>query len=54
MPTPFTMPDPTPEELRASQLDGLRQTLASVYAHVPHYRRAFDDAGEAGDAADGS
>ena len=45
MPTPFAMPDPTPEELRASQLDGLRQTLASVYAHVPHHRRAFDDAG---------
>jgi phenylacetate-CoA ligase len=41
----FTMPDTTEEQLRASQLDLLQQTLANVYEHVPHYRRAFDDAG---------
>ncbi len=41
----FQMPDPTLEELRASQLANLRETLARVYEHVPHYRRAFDDAG---------
>jgi phenylacetate-CoA ligase len=33
------------EELRALQLDRLRQTLRRVHEHVPHYRRAFDDAG---------
>ena len=33
------------ETLRALQLDRLRDTLARAYAHVPHYRRAFDDAG---------
>jgi phenylacetate-CoA ligase len=41
----FEMPDPSPEELRAGQLANLRSTLARVYAHVPHYRRAFDEAG---------
>ncbi len=41
----FTMPDPTPEELRTLQLERLRATLHRVYANVPHYRRAFDDAG---------
>ena len=41
----FQMPEPSLEELRASQLARLRETLARVYEHVPHYRRAFDDAG---------
>ena len=41
----FRMPDPSPEELRAIQLDRLRASLAHAYANVPHYRRAFDDAG---------
>jgi len=41
----FRMPDTTPEQLRASQLGLLRGTLERVYAHVPHYRRAFDTAG---------
>jgi phenylacetate-CoA ligase len=52
------MIDPTPDptaldpiemasvsELRDLQLSRLRQTLASVYAHVPHHRAAFDAAG---------
>ena len=34
-------------ELRALQLDRLRDTLARVHAHVPHYRRALDEAGVA-------
>jgi phenylacetate-CoA ligase len=33
------------DELRALQLDRLRQTLHHAYAHVPHYRRSFDAAG---------
>ncbi len=33
------------DELRALQLTRLRQTLHHAYAHVPHYRRAFDEAG---------
>lgn len=41
----FQMPDPSLEELREGQLANLRDTLARVYEHVPHYRRAFDDAG---------
>ncbi len=41
----FTLPDPTPEKLRMLQLERLRSTLHRVYANVPHYRRAFDDAG---------
>jgi phenylacetate-CoA ligase len=41
----FAMPDPTPEQLREAQLANLRATLANVYENVPHYRRAFDDAG---------
>src|SRR3954463_8180795 len=32
-------------ELERLQLGRLQDTLARVYAHVPHYRRAFDDAG---------
>jgi phenylacetate-CoA ligase len=42
---PFEMPAPSLDELRAAQLADLRTTLARVYEHVPHYRRAFDDAG---------
>ncbi len=41
----FQMPDPTPDELQALQLDRLRETLGRVYENVPHYRRAFDEAG---------
>ncbi|MGN6575601.1 MAG: phenylacetate--CoA ligase PaaK [Nocardioides sp.] len=41
----FAMPDVTPERLREAQLANLRATLENVYANVPHYRRAFDDAG---------
>ncbi|MFG1673592.1 phenylacetate--CoA ligase PaaK [Micromonospora sp. NPDC049282] len=33
------------DELRALQLDRLRRSLRHAYDHVPHYRRAFDDAG---------
>jgi len=33
------------EQLRALQLDRLKDTLARAHAHVPHYRRAFDEAG---------
>jgi phenylacetate-CoA ligase len=33
------------DELRALQLDRLRDTVDRVYEHVPHYRRAFDAAG---------
>ena len=33
------------EELRALQLERLRDTLTRVHEHVPHYRRAFDEAG---------
>ena len=33
------------DEIAALQLARLRGTLAHVYANVPHYRRAFDDAG---------
>ena len=35
----------TVEELRALQLDRLRWSLAHAYGNVPHYRKAFDDAG---------
>ncbi|MFC8501499.1 phenylacetate--CoA ligase PaaK [Pedococcus sp. NPDC057267] len=35
----------TVEELRALQLDRLRWSLAHAYENVPHYRKAFDDAG---------
>ena len=34
-----------PRELRALQLDRLRNTLLHAYANVPHYRRSFDAAG---------
>jgi len=33
------------DELRAHQLNGLRETLHRVYDNVPHYTRAFDAAG---------
>ncbi|PTA44089.1 phenylacetate--CoA ligase PaaK [Micromonospora sp. RP3T] len=33
------------DELRALQLDRLRHSLRHAYAHVPHYRSAFDAAG---------
>ena len=35
------------DELRALQLERLRDTLQRVHDHVPHYRRAFADAGVA-------
>jgi len=33
------------DELRALQTERLRATLAHAYAHVPHYRAAFDGVG---------
>lgn len=33
------------DELRALQLQRLRDTLTRAYAHVPHYRQAFDAKG---------
>jgi phenylacetate-CoA ligase len=33
------------DELRALQLERLQATLRRAYENVPHYRRAFDDAG---------
>src|SRR3954470_1682131 len=33
------------DEIAALQLQRLRETLANVYANVPHYRRAFDEQG---------
>lgn len=44
-PTTLAMPGLTREQVRVRQLELLRETLARVYEHVPHYRRAFDDAG---------
>ncbi|HEX6486399.1 MAG TPA: phenylacetate--CoA ligase, partial [Nocardioidaceae bacterium] len=41
----FRMPDMTAEELRATQLGRLRETLVRAYDNVPHYRKAFDTAG---------
>ncbi len=35
----------TIDELRALQLERLRETLRAVYERVPHYTRAFGDAG---------
>jgi len=43
--TKFRMPEVTLDQLRAGQLDHVRGTLAAVYDRVPHYRRAFDEAG---------
>jgi phenylacetate-CoA ligase len=39
------VPPYTREELEAVQLERLRDTLSRAYDRVPHYRRAFDDAG---------
>jgi len=39
------IPDLSRAELEALQLERLRDSLARAYAHVPHYRRAFDEAG---------
>src|SRR3954467_7992166 len=39
------VPTYTLDELRAVQLERLRETVRRVYDNVPHYRRAFDDAG---------
>ena len=33
------------DEIAALQLTRLRETLAHVYANVPHYKRAFDEKG---------
>jgi phenylacetate-CoA ligase len=41
------VPAYTREELEELQLSRLRDTLARVHEHVPHYRRAFDEAGVA-------
>ena len=41
----FEIPEPSLEELRATQLERLRASLTRAYENVPHYRRAFDDAG---------
>jgi phenylacetate-CoA ligase len=42
---PGEIPNPTRAELEALQLDRLRETLTRAHEHVPHYRRAFADAG---------
>ena len=39
------MADLTDEQLRDLQLQRLQQTLRHAYDNVPHYRKAFDDAG---------
>jgi phenylacetate-CoA ligase len=39
------IPDLTREDLEQLQLERLRETLSRVHEHVPHYRRAFADAG---------
>lgn len=39
------IPGLTRAELETLQLGRLRETLATVYARVPHYTRAFDEAG---------
>ena len=41
----FHIPEPSLEELRTTQLERLRASLARAYENVPHYRKAFDDAG---------
>jgi phenylacetate-CoA ligase len=42
---PGEIPTLTRPELEALQLDRLRDSLRRAYEHVPHYRRAFTDAG---------
>jgi phenylacetate-CoA ligase len=48
-PTPEGLLDPAErmsvDELRALQLDRLRWSLRHAYEHVPHYRKAFENAG---------
>jgi phenylacetate-CoA ligase len=39
------IPDLTRAELEALQLERLRDSLQRAYDHVPHYRKAFTDAG---------
>ncbi len=39
------IPTVTRDELEALQLERLRSTLRTAYDRVPHYRRAFDEAG---------
>jgi phenylacetate-CoA ligase len=39
------IPDLDRDTLLGLQLDRLRDSLRAAYDHVPHYRRAFDDAG---------
>src|SRR3954453_20336917 len=43
------VPELDGEQRRALQLERLRDTLHRVHARVPHYRRAFDEAGVAPD-----
>ena len=41
----FQVPDLSAEQLRATQLERVRDTLTRAYENVPHYRRSFDEAG---------
>ena len=45
MSAPGEVPPIGRDELVALQLDRLRASLRAAYEHVPHYRKAFDDAG---------
>ncbi|MFB8275150.1 phenylacetate--CoA ligase PaaK [Nocardia colli] len=48
LPTPTDTPDiefATRDRISALQLERLRWSLEHAYANVPHYRKAFDDAG---------
>ncbi|MGD9960380.1 phenylacetate--CoA ligase PaaK [Nocardioides sp.] len=42
---PGEVPPWSRSELESRQLERLADTLARAYAHVPHYRHAFDEAG---------
>ena len=42
---PGLVPELSRAEVEQLQLTRLRETLHRVYAHVPHYRHAFDEAG---------
>ncbi len=42
---PGEVPHLDPQQLRALQLERLSDTLTRVHRDVPHYRRAFDEAG---------
>ncbi|MGH3444594.1 MAG: phenylacetate--CoA ligase family protein, partial [Nocardioidaceae bacterium] len=46
------IPDYGREELEALQRERLRETVRRAYEHVPHYRRAFDEAGVSPDDVD--